>query len=325
MNAKNLATTIAVFAALCVATYAQTPSGTRFTYQGQLIKLGVPVNDSADFRVTLWDAETGGNQLGDPAGLSATNAVVANGLFNLALDFGALAFAPDARWLEIEVRSPHDPTDTQSYETLTPRQRITASPYALHTRGIIIDDAGNAEVAGTMTAAEFIGPVDATSLFGTIAEARLPQNAIDTTEIQDNSILGSDIQNGTISTSDILNGTISNSDLADNTITGDKVRGVGFTGVGSKPFHLQRYGPFGNSGTLNTGFPTSDWVAAVVGMRTFDGDIQENGVGNPFFCYPFQQSGTWHVAYDLRSHNNHEGWEVWIMYIDRRWTTVTGF
>ena len=105
------------------------PLGTTFTYQGELTDAGTPVAGNADFQFTLYDAELGGAVVGSMVQID--DVAIANGRFTSQLDFGA-AFDGDARWLEIRVRSPHDPTDTQPFVLLDPRQSLTAAPYALH-------------------------------------------------------------------------------------------------------------------------------------------------------------------------------------------------
>src|SRR3972149_961899 len=106
--------------------------GTAFTYQGQLAEAGRPVNDTADFVFTLWDAEAAGNLINTNL---RYNLSVVNGLFQVSLDFGAAAFDGTARWLQIAVRSPAgDPG--QAWNTLFPRQRITTVPYALALPGV---------------------------------------------------------------------------------------------------------------------------------------------------------------------------------------------
>lgn len=117
---------------------AQTPLQTDFTYQGRLLLAGMVINESADFEFTLWrDAVS--VDVNDVVGstVSIGDVDVVDGYFIVQIDFGANVFDGDARWLEIAVRSPGG---GGSYTTLSPRQPITAAPYALQTRGIFVDE-----------------------------------------------------------------------------------------------------------------------------------------------------------------------------------------
>ncbi len=64
------------------------------------------------------------------------------------MDFGSEVFDGNARWLEVGVR-PGDLNDSNAYTTLTPRQQVTPTPYALHTRGIFVDTAGKVGIGTT--------------------------------------------------------------------------------------------------------------------------------------------------------------------------------
>ncbi|HEY77131.1 MAG TPA: hypothetical protein G4O00_13315 [Thermoflexia bacterium] len=108
------------------AVSSQATTGTAFTYQGQLKENGFPVNGTCDFQFSLYDADGGGTQIGTTE--TKTNVQVNDGLFTVQLDFGSGAFQGDARWLEIAVRCP---AGSGTYTTLTPRQALTAVPYAL--------------------------------------------------------------------------------------------------------------------------------------------------------------------------------------------------
>ena len=101
--------------------------GTEFTYQGRLTEDGVPVNQDCDLQFSLHDANTAGSQVGSL--LTKTNVGVSNGLFSVALDFGSNAFTGDARWLNISVRCP---AGTGNYTALSPRQKLTATRYAIN-------------------------------------------------------------------------------------------------------------------------------------------------------------------------------------------------
>ena len=106
----------------------QAALGTAFTYQGQLKQAGNPVNGNCDFQFSLWNASSGGTQVGTTQ--TKSNVSVSNGLFTTSLDFGGV-FTGDARWLQVAVRCP---TGSGMYTNLSPRQALTAAPYALGLR-----------------------------------------------------------------------------------------------------------------------------------------------------------------------------------------------
>ena len=105
--------------------------GAAFTYQGRLMRDDRPVNGTCDLRFRLFDAASGGSQVGSTVTRAGT--MVTNGLVSVSLDFGADAFTGDARWLEVAVRCP---AGSGSYTTLSPRQPIRAVPYALALPGL---------------------------------------------------------------------------------------------------------------------------------------------------------------------------------------------
>lgn len=109
-------------------TPTQAPVGAAFTYQGHLKENGAPVTDTCDFQFALWDAETGGSQVG--ATITKLEVGVDTGRFTAQLDFGSAAFEGDARWLAIAARCP---AGAGNYTPLTPRQPLTTTPYALYT------------------------------------------------------------------------------------------------------------------------------------------------------------------------------------------------
>ncbi len=108
------------------AVTSQAFTGNAFTYQGFLRDGGNPANGEHDFRFILYDALTGGNQVGGI--VIKDNVTVTNGLFSVALDFGS-AFDGYGRWLEVGVRPG---SSTGSYAILDPRQELTPAPFALY-------------------------------------------------------------------------------------------------------------------------------------------------------------------------------------------------
>src|SRR6185295_6793555 len=97
-----------------------------FTYQGSLTDSVSPANGTYDLRFALYDSAIGSNVVAGPI----TNAPIRvnNGLFTTTVNFSAGVFSGADRWLEIGVRANGS---AGAYQTLTPRQHITATPYAV--------------------------------------------------------------------------------------------------------------------------------------------------------------------------------------------------
>ncbi len=114
-----------VVLALFAGVHQASAQGTAFTYQGRLNSGSGAANGVYDLRFGLYDAATVGSQ----QGVLLTNSAVtiSNGLFTVTLDFGN-QFPGANRWLEIGVRT----NGSGAFTTLTPRQAITPTPYAIY-------------------------------------------------------------------------------------------------------------------------------------------------------------------------------------------------
>jgi len=124
----GLAILATLAAGLAVAPRAAA-QGTAFTYQGRLDDGGAPANGSYDLQFILYNASAGGSQAGPILTNSATE--VSNGLFTVALDFGAGLFTGSKYWLDISVRT----NGGGSFTELSPRQELTPAPYAIFAEG----------------------------------------------------------------------------------------------------------------------------------------------------------------------------------------------
>ena len=104
--------------ALCASSaFAQIAQLPDFTYQGRLEANGQPATGAYDLTFQLFDAESGGNQIGDT--ISEAEYPVIGGLFTISLAFPD-AFTGDQRWLQVTVDG----------QPLLPRQPVSTSPVA---------------------------------------------------------------------------------------------------------------------------------------------------------------------------------------------------
>jgi hypothetical protein len=98
--------------------------GTGFAYQGKLMDGGSPANGAYDLQFALYNALSGGTQVGST--ITDTNVAVTAGLFTVQLDFGNV-FDGTALYLEIGVRLGGS---SGAFTTLAPRQPLSATPYS---------------------------------------------------------------------------------------------------------------------------------------------------------------------------------------------------
>jgi len=118
------------------STMAGPPSGTAFTYQGQLKHNGVPVTDNCDIELALFDVDSGGLAMATDTFFKVA---VVDGLFTVRPDFGTDPFDGSTRYLEVRVDC-----GGLGMVTLSPREQVTSTPESLYsksTRGVTVDDA----------------------------------------------------------------------------------------------------------------------------------------------------------------------------------------
>lgn len=133
MNRALVLPTILFAAFGCLAAgelrLAPAPLGSGFTYQGRLADDGLPANGAYDFEFRLYDAPSGGAQEG--LTVPVNDLAVVNGLFSTELDFDSGLYDGRSLYLQVAVRPG---ASTGAYTDLSPRQALTAAPYALGLR-----------------------------------------------------------------------------------------------------------------------------------------------------------------------------------------------
>jgi len=154
---KTVALLFLIFVLAGLAPETASGQATSFTYQGQLRQDGEPFTGMADLEFRLYDQLVSGSQIGSMQ--SVANWPVEDGLFQVELDFGAGAFDGSDRFLEVTVDG----------ASLSPRQKVTATPYALLATGLASGSVGGGSVdptevqlrvLGTCPAGEYIQEVN---------------------------------------------------------------------------------------------------------------------------------------------------------------------
>src|SRR2546423_537930 len=121
MKEKIFLRTLLALCFACLLTVGTCAQTTVFSYQGSLKDGPNPANGNYDFEFALFDALSGGTQLGST--LTRSSVAVSAGVFSVSLDFGS-QFPGANRFLEIHVRQ----TGGGGFTPLTPRQAISSAP-----------------------------------------------------------------------------------------------------------------------------------------------------------------------------------------------------
>ena len=128
---------------------------TEFTYQGSFKDGANPANGNYDLEFKLFNLVSGGVQQGST--VQRLNVVVANGIFSVALDFGAGTLSGADRFLDISIR----PSGGGAFTPLSPRQRLTSAPYSVRSlNSANADVATNATQLGGVAANQYVVTTD---------------------------------------------------------------------------------------------------------------------------------------------------------------------
>jgi hypothetical protein len=135
-----------IIASLCLFFVSQIlclGQDTTFTYQGSLRDGTNAATGKYDFVFSVFASTTGGGPL--VGSITNFSVNVNGGIFSASLNFGGAIFDGADRWLEISVRT----NNATGFLVLSPRQKITASPYAITAKN----------VTGVISSSQLNGPL----------------------------------------------------------------------------------------------------------------------------------------------------------------------
>ena len=263
-------TVIIVFAFLLAILSVSDASAqtTAFTYQGRLTSNSANASGNYDFTFTLFDALTGGTQV---ATLTKTGVTVTSGLFSVSLDFGASAFPGADRFLEISSKLSTDSTFT----TLTPRQRVGPTPYAIRAQNA--SNADNATQLGGVSSSQYVTTTSGPTNF--------IQNQSASTQTANFKISGNGTAGGTLSGNILGIGTTSPNfrlHIVDNGVPSIRVDGSSTVGAWIQLNNTSTGGH--NWGILSTGTNNGEGAGNLV-------MIDETGGGSVVIDDPLKVNG----------------------------------
>ena len=190
-------------------------------YQGKLTDPnGVFLDGYYNMEFYLYDAESGGSLLWD----EQQYVTVTNGIYNVELGkastFSTDHFDHENLYLEVKIFS----TST-GLETLSPRQRLTSTPFAMKAGYASI--AGDADTLDGLHASDLINPGNDYGRSGVAADLYEGTTALTdkyVNEAQVGAITNNMIVNDAVTTNKIADGAVGTSDLSENAVTSAKIQ-----------------------------------------------------------------------------------------------------
>jgi hypothetical protein len=251
---------------LTTSLHAQTSA---FTYQGKLTDNGSPANGQYDLRFEVFDTDLSTTPVA-PA-QTIEDVQVTGGLFKVELSFDFPPFTSiAANWVEVSVRPG---SSTGAFTTLTPRQHLTSTPYAMQSAFSTFSTlATNATNAVNATTAENVTGVVQIANGGTGSSTK---NFVDLTT------------NQTIAGNKTFSGTLSGQTV--NATFEYRLRGQQFINAVGSNLILGLETGLPNVGIANTyvGYRSGSSGTSNAGNNAFfganSGLLNSNGNGNSFF------------------------------------------